>query len=209
MSYDALMADFAMKPHPHISAESAGLVGFEQEQNVLAKILPKRTSKHSSLPSGSLHRLAKKLKKSAKQVRRYCEQGLVPGAEQTSGGHWRVPCDDETVRATRRNSKGFARRAKALENYKAWNALFPPDEPGHDEYTFGMGLAVRMGPRKHNVAFAMINLMAWGEVITPAKIACVLAVSRPTLYRWLPKGALRRFINAYQRDGSQLLNAAV
>lgn len=43
------------------------------------------------IPEGGLVFIALARQKDLKTVRRWCKQGLVPGAYQTPGGHWRVP----------------------------------------------------------------------------------------------------------------------
>jgi AraC-like DNA-binding protein len=67
---------------------------------------------HVSLMSDfSLPELAKRLEKSPRTIRRWCDRGLVPGAYRTPGGHWRIadaPAD--LAKTASEAAKGFSRK---------------------------------------------------------------------------------------------------
>jgi AraC-like DNA-binding protein len=62
----------------------------------------------------SLPEIARSLHKNPRTIRRWCEAGLVTGAFQTQGGHWRVRGESlaKVVAAAARATRGFARRRK-------------------------------------------------------------------------------------------------
>jgi transcriptional regulator GlxA family with amidase domain len=67
----------------------------------------------------SLPELARRLEKSPRTIRRWCERGLVPGAYRTTGGHWRIadaPAD--LVKTASEAAKGFARKRAAKGSFQ-------------------------------------------------------------------------------------------
>lgn len=73
-------------------------------------------------PAKSLEWLARRLRKTARTVRRYCENGLVPGAFRTPKGHWRVNYNLQLVEAVRRAIEKFERNSKNKPGYVAKRA---------------------------------------------------------------------------------------
>jgi hypothetical protein len=70
---------------------------------------------NSTIPARSLQWLALALEKSPRTVRRYCELGLVLGARQTKGGHWRVTAGRRILAAVRKAIHDFERHRYTVQ----------------------------------------------------------------------------------------------
>jgi hypothetical protein len=72
----------------------------------------------------SLGPIARAAKKNARSIRRWCEEGRVPGAFQTSGGHWRVRGESPARIVAKCDVAGFARRRKPPRHLRELNRAF-------------------------------------------------------------------------------------
>ena len=88
-----------------IVGTGGGIVGFEEEAEQFktivraAKDIEELANRHRR--AGSLQYLAGKLCKSERQIRECTNRGSCPGAYQTSGGHWRIDYQNDTVQKVR------------------------------------------------------------------------------------------------------------
>jgi len=81
-----------------------------------------RAKHQKSLSPDSLNKLASYLGKPRQTIRRWCKQGLVPGAYQTAGGHWRYNGGVFGVMKLQTVLPHFARRPKNLLHSRAWKS---------------------------------------------------------------------------------------
>jgi hypothetical protein len=156
-----------------------------------------------NLPRGSLQLLAKRLRKSQRQVRRYCELGLIPGAFRTPNGHWRIPLRDGTVREAKTAITKFSRREKRIRNSRKWKMFtgthpnsyegelpLTDPAPGEGEAPVPDKLALRIAARKsphYSNLYPYLVYAARNEGFITAKgLAEKLGISRATLYRRVP-----------------------
>lgn len=72
----------------------------------------------------SLAPIARAAKKNARSIRRWCEEGRVLGAFQTSGGHWRVRGESPARIVAGCDVAGFARRRKPPRPMRELNRAF-------------------------------------------------------------------------------------
>lgn len=67
----------------------------------------------------SLHLAAVLFGKDVRTIRRWCQQGLFPGATLTPGGHWKIP--PQAIEAVRKeHPKGVGRRPRRVFGTRLW-----------------------------------------------------------------------------------------
>jgi hypothetical protein len=67
----------------------------------------------------SLHLAAVLFGKDVRTIRRWCQQGLFPGATLTPGGHWKIP--PKVIEAVRKSyPEGFGRRHRRVFGTRVW-----------------------------------------------------------------------------------------
>lgn len=118
---------------------SGCIMDFEEEAEELRQIVTAakkaKAEADKQRSAGSLQFLATKLGKTARQVRDYCKAGLVPGARQTAGGHWRVDYQNDTVDKTRAAIGEFARVRSVPALTKALAKYFEAPPPSYGDET--------------------------------------------------------------------------
>lgn len=167
------------------------------------------------LPRKSLHWLAIELEKTSRQVRRYCEQGLVPGAYRTKGGHWRVRCGRRTLVMVRRNIRDFTRkswthserrffreRAEAEATWRKINVAKTLNLMSGAEPKVAMKAAQREEYRTRLV-LAANQICRAGQSLTAKSIANHFGISRASLYRYFSADDIRASIRVAREPATK------
>lgn len=85
----------------------------------LRKARLERRFENSGGRHDSLHLAAVLFGKDVRTIRRWCQQGLFPGATLTRGGHWKIP--PKVIEAVRRaHPKGVGRRPRRVFGTRVW-----------------------------------------------------------------------------------------
>lgn len=181
-------------------------------------------------PAKSLEWLARRLNKSTRTVRRYCEIGLVPGAYRTKGGtggkgHWRVKRGWRDVKAVRRAIDEFGRASKTKRereadvqrnlagrlmvrahhaNAFAWTAGAYTDQDNKNEKRLPDDalLAAKENQRMTRLVTVAKHLAKDGGKITAKALAVLLEISRATLFRRYSSAEMRAAKKAAQEFSS-------
>jgi hypothetical protein len=175
---------------------------------------PSKQPKPINPPRESLQHLARQLGKSARQIRRYCELGLVPGAERTPGGHWRVRTTPEILRKALSAITPFTRGPKRLErSRKVRKCLLASLEPDYDELPVKLEWLLKYDKATNGKGYRLARLYqainelqkasarehsSDGLKLTGSDVAQYIGISRSTLYNWFPKGQFRRAFQELQ-----------
>jgi hypothetical protein len=167
------------------------------------------------LPRKSLHWLAVELEKTSRQVRRYCEQGLVPGAYRTKGGHWRVRCGRRTLVMVQRNIRDFTRkswthserrfsreRAEAETTRRKMNVAKALNQMSGMKPKDAIKAAQREEYRTRLV-LATNQIYRAEQPLTAKSIANHLGISRASLYRFFSADAIRASIRVAREPATK------
>ena len=201
---------------PSHSPDDDGLVGFEAEREALRKFERRKGIEPTPrTPEGSLREFARLLEKSTKQIRRYCQCGLIPGAYQTPKGHWRVPYDPQSVEQAQERIAEFERKRDVFATSKELQEVCPDAEFDYDDLAIDRQLvgkllkemeelAPKQGRWKYEL-LAAANSLTWRELkLTKTSIAAQIGISRATLYRRYPVRAMDEVIRAFVDRNSLL-----
>jgi hypothetical protein len=175
-----------------VSGTSAGIIGFKEEaERERAMIREARRIveiNEINRRRGSLDYLAYELGKTSRQIREYCKKGLVPGATQTAGGHWRITYQSDTVDKVRAAIGGFARRRKPKWLMQKLRAMFESDEPLPEELMLPEKLLkrARLTSEQYDFAAAAKSLVLLEKKVTVSAVAKLTGKSRPTVRKKLP-----------------------
>ena len=179
-----------------------GFQGFEEEAEFLKSVVLQAREIQAELESlqrrGSLEFLAKKLNKSARQVREYCKSGWVPGACQTAGGHWRVNYGETTLMVLTSNlgentrSRSFDWLAEVLKAESDQH----PDRLTDEELPPRYELIKRLSQNKTQslISCCVLEMQKKDKAITYSSVSNRTGLSRATIRKYLPhlkRGARR------------------
>ncbi len=164
----------------------------------------------SRLPRKSLQWLAQELKKSPRQVRRYCELGLVPGAYMTKGGHWRVRSGLRAVQTVLKGTSTFRRKTRTpgerrhLRRRVESQALLDVAQTAHSlrQLTGVDAKAAMVAARKRRgmvaLAIAAKRIFDAKDRLSAKSLAKEMGLSRASLYRHFTTDEIAGAIRAVQ-----------
>lgn len=188
-----------------VSDSSFGFHGFEEEDREWDELVTLAKKANAKLDkkrrAGSIEFLAEKLAKTSRQVREYCKKGLVPGAYQTKGGHWRVRYEDDTVDRVRDAVGGSSRRrseAWLIKRLRKWAETDAP--PSWEELSFHEDQVKHLNLIQYMCAAVADNLRKQGKRITCTAVAKMTGLSRTTVRKYVPHLARGGSAVAYQNN---------
>ena len=162
---------------------ASGWYGFEEEAQEFRELVLLAKKAKAKLDkkrlAGSLEFLAEKLAKTSRQVREYCKKGLVPEAQQTAGGHWRVNYRDDTVATVRAAIGGSCRRRAdgwLIKRLRKWAEDDTPPSP--DEVPFSLDRLKSRSLRAYLCAEAAHSLAAQKKKARVTAVAKMTGLSR-------------------------------
>ena len=182
------------------------IVGFEEEAEQFkvivraAKDIQELADRHRRV--GSLKYLAFILCKSERQIREYCKAGIVPGAYQTAGGHWRIDYQADTVKRVRAAIGEFARKRTEPRLLQLIKEYFKKHcELPEDELMYSPAHVAIMKPGQYDHAAAVRNLALQEKKITFTAIAKMTCRNRKTVSKKFPGIKLADKISACGGSG--------
>jgi hypothetical protein len=194
-----------------LGGQSRDFDGFEDEDAEFKEIVlwAKETKKklEKKRDAGSLEFLVEKIGKTSRQVREYCKKGLVPGAYQTEGGHWKVCYTEDTIEKLRSNIGYFSRQrseswlVRRLRKRHEDGTESVPSYP--EELCSPYEVIKNMNLMQYEVFAAAKSLIARGKTIKYSVLASMTGYSRGTLRKYFP--SLRKVAHA-GHGGSPLID---
>ncbi len=185
------------KKRPHPAKQKTYLLESARRMNDFIRKHERPAKKQPwKIPRKSLHWLAVELGKSARQVRRYCELGLVPGAYRTKGGHWRVRSGRRALVMVRRKIRGLTRKSWSRSERRFFRERADTDtirrqmsiaKNLHETAGFNPQIAMKAA-KFHEFQTRLIlaanQIVRADETLTATGIAVRLGISRASLYRY-------------------------